>query len=447
MRSPNLLFGLLIMLGACAISFGAGYMIAKNERPAPAPRIETAAVDPTPTATPEKPQRDPAPTPDKQEPAPQPAKPEDSPEITPAASDPTKVDASKPAPAPKPLPTVPAAEDENAAKLNELKERLKRIENGEIDPEDVFNASKEAFSAIIRGSVVDGNGIGVPGASVHGTYGETVGQNTRFVRVMMTGDSELGQVLATTDGSGHFQIDVSREVAKGASVIASLTARAQGHADSTTASVTVAAGETKEGMTLKLRQPGSVSGRVVDQSGTGIAGVTVALSAGNTMGMEMRIEIPGQGGGHSAITDGAGEYRVENVPEGRYSMRIEAAGWAQVSGPSHVEAAAGKDTRAAADFVVKASSSVKVQLRGPDGTPLRTWVNIELQDGSGRTVWKRGVRSNAQGLAAMNEPPAGSYTAVVTVPGYVPEKVQATIVEGSVCDLGVVTLQLATTGD
>lgn len=443
MRSSNLLFGLLIMLGACVISFGAGYMVAKHDQPAPAPQVQTS--DALPSDQPENP----APAKPAAESQPEAHKPAPT---KPAPEAPPPVEATKPKAGPPP-PRSGDSKDgrganagDEAEELRNLRERLKELEKAADEPLDLFNpnAPKEAFTGSIRGTVVDGNGLPVSGARVHGTYGESMGSNSRMIRIAFGGRSDEGEVLATTDGSGAFLIDVSREVSKGASVVANLTARADGHAESESLSVTIKPGETKEGVALKLRQPGSVSGRVLDQSGAGVAGAVVSLSSpGGAGGMDLRIEMPGQRGKYSAVTDAAGEYRIEQVPHGKYTMRLEAAGWRQVSGPTFMDAEAGKDTRASADFVVKATTSVKVHLRSTDGTPLRGWVTVELKDSAGKSVWKQQGMTDDQGAFATNDPPQGSYTAVISAMGYQPESVAATIVEGSPCDLGWITLRNA----
>lgn len=449
MRSSNMLFGLLIMLGACALSFGAGYMVAKHDQPAPSPQVQTSDATPDPRPGNPEPDKTEAGTPPEVYKAPAPRPAPDTPEPGPAGPV---------ANATMPLPTglLPEGEThigrgandrDQAEELRDLRERLKELEKAADEPLDLFspNAPKEAFTGTIRGTVLDGNGLPVSGARVHGTYGESMGSNTRMIRIAYGGRSDDGEVLATTDANGGFQIDVSREVSKGASVIANLTARADGHAESEQLSVTVKPGETKDGVVLKLRQAGSVSGRVVDESGAGVAGAVVSLATAGDGGggMDLKIEMPGQRGKYSAVTDAAGDYRIEQVPHGKYTLRLEATGLRQVSGPTFVDAEAGKDTRASADFVVKATTSIKVQLRSTDGSPLRSWVTIELKDSAGKSVWKQQGMTDDQGTFATNDPPQGSYSAVIQAMGYQPETVAATITEGTPCDLGWITLRPA----
>lgn len=449
MRSSGWIFGLLLMILACGLSFGAGYFIAKQDVPPPAPQIETAELPPARTQA----ERDKVVLPLTNQPSTD--QPEDSgnlkpgPRTEPATGQPgTKPDQPPVEAGTKPESIKPAGDARTAAEaaeaIKELEKKLKELEGRDaFDPEAMLNGPKVDFAATITGSVSDTAGQPVAGAGIYGEFSENYGGGGNVLRVSIAGDGQdVGDLLTTTDSGGTFRIDINRKVNQRAGLHVDLTAKLQGYADSKTIGVTLKNGDTKEGIKLALRQAGSVAGRVVDQSGAGIAGMQVSLSSGSQMGdLGLEIEMGGAGSKLSATTDASGEYRIENVPEGDYRLKLRGAGYREVSGPAQIKVKAGAETRAAADFVVTITCSVRLAVQDAAGQPLRAWVTLHFKDAEGKSVKKLNGMTDADGNFSANEPPVGNFNVEVTAWGYKPETVPANVMEGLACDLGRLTLQ------
>jgi protocatechuate 3,4-dioxygenase beta subunit len=121
---------------------------------------------------------------------------------------------------------------------------------------------------------------------------------------------------AITDGAGHFRFE---NLTPGSY---SLTASLNGYVTTAYGSkrnqgdgsmITLTAGAKMRGLTLKLPQQGVVNGRVIDEEGTTMEGVAIAiLRRGFQKG---RRSLAWQGMGH---TNDKGEYRVYGIAPGRY---------------------------------------------------------------------------------------------------------------------------------
>ncbi len=452
MRSSGLIFGLLLMVLACGLSFGAGYFIARQDVPPPVPQIETAEL------TPHEPQpgRDKVVLPLVNQPAAN--QPEGTGNLKPATGPATDKPAGQPSDKPDQPPveagttpagtTTPAGDAKAAAEAAEaikaLERKLKELEGRDLfDPEAMLNGPKVDFTATITGTVTDTAGQNIAGAGIYGDFSENYGGGGSVMRVSIGGEGQdSGQLLTTTDSGGSFRIDINRKVNEKAGLHVDLVAKSQGYADSKTIGVSLKNGDTKEGIKLALRQAGSVAGRVVDQSGSGVSGLQVSLSGGTQLGdLGLEIEMGGAGSKLSATTDGAGEYRIENVPEGDYRLKLRGAGYREVSGPAQIKVKPGSETRAPADFVVTITCSVRLVVLDASGQPLRAWLTLNFKDAEGKSVKKLNGMTDAEGNFSANEPPVGNFSVEVTAWGFTPQSLPANVMEGLVCDLGRLALQ------
>lgn len=451
MRSSMLPTLALAILVLAAGAFGTWYMLAFDEEPARGPALDVAAE--------EKPAAELAPRADQ---------PVDRP-VTLPKEEPVKTET--PAPSPKvgdvEKPTVaPAGEVRPGTRAlpegmdpEKMKEAMAKLEeelkNGRIrlggdgeDFENIFNGPKVDFTATISGTVADTNGVPVAGAGVYGEFSETLeqgdGENRRVsIAIARSGEADRGKPLATTDAAGNFTATINRQVSEKLSVSVRLTAGAEGFGDSKSQRVALKNGDTKEGIKLVLRGAGSVSGRVVDSSGRGVEGVKVTIGGGEgfvVMG-EGDMEMPERGSTKSATTDASGGFVVTGLPEGRYKPRLRATGWRQVSGPTEVTVKTGVDTKCPADFVMAAAAAVKVKVIGPEGKPVQGYASVRFKDGTNLLKTMAGGL-NAEGALSLNDTPTGSLTVEIRVHGFKPQTVNATIVDGQVCDLGTVTVEL-----
>lgn len=458
MRSSTLLAGLFALVIVAGVSFGAGYYVAKDGGDDSPQSRPIAALD----SDTDKPldEGDPLESPEPDAPEPE-VQPDVQPDVTPkpdstpnAPADPAYVEATAPNDNSNPSATRP---DETPAELKDALDGVKGLkdladklkEAGLEDPENfenIFNGPKVDFTATLGGQVMDAMGVPVVGASVHANFSENYSSDDggRSVRLVMAVGEEKGSVIATTDGGGYWTATVNRKVSEKASLNVSLVGSAQGYADSKKETVTVKNEDNKDGIKLTLRGAGSVSGRVVNGNGMGIEGVTVSLrSGGNSMfgGDEIEIDFGGSGGKHSAVTDGAGEFLIEGVPEGRYKFKLSGTGYRQISGPTEIDVKSGQAHRAPADFQVAVTGSLVAKFTDIEGKPVRGWATLTIKDGSGKTVKRLSGSIDENGVFEKNDPAVGNYQVEIRVYGYKVQTVQANFTEGQRYDFGTLVLE------
>jgi protocatechuate 3,4-dioxygenase beta subunit len=452
MKSSTLLAGLLALLIACGVSFGAGYYLAKSQgTDSPTPKTlvsdtgETApSLDTHPLDTPNN---KPATT---EEPATQPETPEvttkPAGDIQPAVNA-NKTSGDKTGVTPPPVEGEPTPKDLRD-QIKDLEAKLKDLPA--VDPDEfetLFNGPQVDFTATISGQVVDQAGTPVAGASVNASYSENYTSGDTGARrvsfVMASGESK-GTPIATTDSTGSFSATITRKISERANLQVSMTGTADGFAESEKTTFTLKNGDDKQGVKLALRGAGSVSGRVIDASGRGVSGVNVGLNtAGNGSFYGDTLEL-GFGSGsskYSGTTDGAGEFIIEGVAEGRYKFRLTGAGYRQISGPTEIDIKAGEAQRAPADFQVAVTASVAVKFINAAGSGVAGWVTLSFKDDSGKVVKRIQGQIGSDGTFEKNDPPAGTFSVEITAWGFKPQTVAATIIEGQRYDFGTITLE------
>ena len=459
MRSSTLLAGLFALLIVAGVSFGAGYYMAKDSGNEPRDSKPIAALD----AATEQPddEGDPLDSPERDTPEPE-DKPDVLPDVTPkpdstpgpTPENPGDVEATTPNESSDPS-TIPSAELPAEVKdalgdVNNLKDLANRLKDAGLeDPENfenIFNGPKVDFTATIGGQALDALGVPVAGASVHANFSENYSSDEggRSVRLVMAVGEDKGSVVATTDGGGYWTATINRKVSEKASLNVSLVASADGYADSEKKTVTLKNEDNKEGIKLTLRGAGSVSGRVVNAHGMGVEGVTVSLRTGGNGffgGDEIEIDFGGSGGKHSAVTDGAGEFLIEGVPEGRYKFKLSGTGYRQISGPTEIDVKSGQSHRAPADFQVAVTGSLVAKFTDLEGNPVRGWATLTIKDGDGKVVKRLSGSINEEGVFEKNDPAVGNYDVEIRVYGYKTQTVQANFLEGQRYDFGTLVLE------
>jgi protocatechuate 3,4-dioxygenase beta subunit len=457
MKSSTLLAGLLALLIACGVSFGAGYYLAKSQSAeSPTPRTLVSDTDDTPSLD---------------------SKPLDSPDKKPPVTDETTTQPETTEITPKPVSDVlPVVDSENPStdkprvvtpppvegeknlkdQIKELKDKLKEVEA--VDPdefEDIFNGPQVDFTATVSGQVVDQAGTPVAGASVNANYSENYTSGDTGARrvsfVMARGESK-GTPIATTDSTGSFSATITRKISENATLQVSLTATADGFAESEKTSFTLKNGDDKQGVKLALRGAGSVSGRVIDASGRGVSGVKVGLNAagaGGFYGETLELDFGGGGGNskYSATTDAAGEFTIDGIAEGRYKFRLTGSGYRQISGPTEIDVKAGESLRAPADFQVAATTCVAAKFIDAQGSAVAGWATLSFKDDSGKVVKRLNGQVSSDGIFEKNDPPAGTFQVEITVWGYKPQTIAVTIADAQRYDFGTITLEPAEEGE
>ena len=87
--------------------------------------------------------------------------------------------------------------------------------------------------------------------------------------------------------------------------------------------ITVAGGETMQGLDVALTKGAAIVGRIVDELGDPIVGGIVSLGAVQSVGSEMRLVPVARG---MAETNDLGEYRIGDLLPGRYFVSVAGAG-------------------------------------------------------------------------------------------------------------------------
>jgi hypothetical protein len=233
----------------------------------------------------------------------------------------------------------------------------------------------------ISGTVTDGNGYALSGATV----------------------SAAG--LSTTSG-GEGNYALNNLPAGQTSILAALTGYQSG---STVVSVVAASSTAAPPITL-VSSSGSISGTVKNSAGSAIVGASV-----------------GYGGG-TATTDSYGNYTLTGIPVGTVQLVASAQGFQSMT--QNVSVAGGKTS--AADFALAAAIA--------NGTVAGKITNA--QNGAivaGATVsWSGGsTTSDASGIYALANVPAGTQNIMAVKTGYLPHTLAAAVTGGATSNLNV----------
>jgi Carboxypeptidase regulatory-like domain len=350
--------------------------------------------------------------------------------------------------APGPNMEKPAAGAENLpeqARAEAARKEAEKIKNelddlGELGLDDMLSKRVD-FNVSVSGSVTDSKGNPVAGAEVFADINERFGSEDS---VMMVNFNDSGEKFATTDGGGNFSGTVKGQAGEKSQVTLVLRAKAKGYAESKKVNVDAKNGDTKTDVKLTLQGAGSVRGRVVDQSGLGVAGVTVSLSSqrGNS-GMDFggEIVVMGGPGKNAAITDTTGAYQIDDVAEGSYAIALKAPGYREKSGPRNVDVKPDSISQLDSDFVLAATTCLRAKLIGADGKALTGWATIELTPAAGGTVQRLNAVVGQDGSLVLNDPPVGDFSVVVKLWGYFDSASTVQVfAQDQTTDLGTLTL-------
>ena len=152
-------------------------------------------------------------------------------------------------------------------------------------------------AATLAGRVVDGFGVGVPGARVHAEAEGSEGRGRlRPPRSRMAAVEEDGSFVLEGVPTGAVRV----------------IAGAEDFQDPEPLRLELAAGERREGIRIELARGGALAGRVTGPDGQPIADATVQAAPGQRA-------MPG----HQARTDAEGRYRIGGLPPGLVQVRAE----------------------------------------------------------------------------------------------------------------------------
>ncbi|MBD3291505.1 MAG: hypothetical protein GF393_01165, partial [Armatimonadia bacterium] len=227
--------------------------------------------------------------------------------------------------------------------------------NSEIEPE------RTAETGIVRGTVMGPNGEPVPGARIRGILSDA------------TLDPVNPEFDVTADEAGRFEIEAPPGRYALLATKGVLTSHRIG-----SESLTIGAGSLEEGVTLRLREGTTLSGRVTAKAtGEPVPSATIVVDAKLT-----------------AITGDDGRYTIEAVAEGPQSMLVTASGLAHEFRDIHVRQGDPNET----DLALEPGFDIRGTVTDEAGDPVEG-VRIRHQAYSRR--WEerrlRATETNAEG--------------------------------------------------
>ncbi|HEX5433287.1 MAG TPA: carboxypeptidase regulatory-like domain-containing protein [Candidatus Angelobacter sp.] len=249
------------------------------------------------------------------------------------------------------------------------------------------------------------NGSGVPSvakiiriSSSGGSTGAITGTVTNTSGAPLLGASvTVGANSAVTAADGTWSI---QNMAAGTVTVA---ASLSGYS-SASESATITAGSTTTAGTLALApvSPGSVSGTVVDSSGTGISGATVSAD------------------GLTVATSTTGAYTLANLPAGSVTITASATGFA--NGSQTVTVTAGSTVTAPPITLGSNSGSVSGTVKSSAGTAI---ASASVGFGGGSTT------TSSTGTYSLTGVPAGTIQLVASATGFQSSTQNVTITGGA----------------
>lgn len=218
-----------------------------------------------------------------------------------------------------------------------------------------------------------------------------------------------GSALATTDANGNYTLS---NLPAGS---VQLTASASGFLN-TVQTVNITAGGTTTANFVLITVTGTITGRVTNAStGAGLSGVAVSYSGG------------------SAVTDASGNYRLNSVSPGTYTLTASKSGW--VSASTSVTVVSGGT--ATANVKIATGGKIAGKVTNKSGAAI-SGATVKLTGGIVPTTVT--VTTNSSGNYDSNWVAIGNYSVQVSKTGYTTQTKNTTASTGSTTTLNF-TLQ------
>jgi protocatechuate 3,4-dioxygenase beta subunit len=292
---------------------------------------------------------------------------------------------------------------------------------------------------VVAGAVTGGSGEAVRGARVYvkPVFPEGLQPEAQlFSQLLKQGGGKVNY----TGPEGTYRVEGLRPGDY------TVEARAMGYAVRTIASVAVTDGE--QTVDIQLEAGGAIEGRVVDETKhplarveiTAFLDVAVEGDRADRIGREIRrFRQAGMAGSASARSDAAGRFKLENLPEGSFSILARAEGF----DPAEVEGV--RPGQPLGDIILARYGAIEGTVTSAaTGAPVAAF-QVRLVPGEEeRERWdfsRVGVPrrfDEPSGQFLLENVPAGSYTLHVTAEGLAPAVEKAEVWPGRVLELGVV---------
>lgn len=288
--------------------------------------------------------------------------------------------------------------------------------------------ARRLVTITVSGRVQAPNSSPVAGADI---WLETVAQ--RKQKGQPDADSRALCPAAKADNDGAFAFTIEHELFESAALTLYVSARARGYGPSVPEAIFVGSGGTFAA-TLTLRDAGAAAGRVVNEQGTGVSGVKVAL------GKQAHLtERPAHAGSYfEAFTNADGYYEFSDVPRGSYSIGVLSTIHNTRQGPR--EAVIGETAVKVADIVIKVVTSIRFRCVDAEGGSIHARCSLEFNaDGK---VKRMTAFASGDGRVELPYPPVGEYDLVLQLEGYLPAAPLRLKIEfGKTTDVGEISVR------
>ena len=280
-------------------------------------------------------------------------------------------------------------------------------------------------AAIVRGSVVDSAGMPLAGATVRVTKGGSSFNPMMFMQLAQVDAVSAPSPSTVADENGLFELDGI----PGGTV--KLAADKAGYLTFTTESISVTAGETTEGIELKLLRESVVSGKVVGPGGGAVEGATVKVELDAAGGMGAMVAGMFGGSWASARTEEDGTYAVGGLTAGERKVRVESGSYLH----EEVTLQVPDEDAVAHDFSLRPGYTLEGLVLTPAGEPAAA-ASIQVRwaaAGGGNplaamTGMMRGADANgttdAEGQFKLEGLQEGPYTVTAKAEGYLDGEVE-----------------------